>query len=99
MRLNVSEWGLNLIQFISNLYVGVFLQIAGIVSISCMLEKDCNGNPISTVPPCYAFQMIFPLYYYIIIILLLYYYYYYDFPPRLIQSRSRNVCDKKKKAL
>ena len=21
--------------------------------------KDCNGNPISTFPPCYAFQMIF----------------------------------------
>ena len=20
--------------------------------------KDCNGNPISTLPPCYAFQMI-----------------------------------------
>ena len=24
-----------------------------------MLEKDRNGNPISTFPPCYAFQMIF----------------------------------------
>ena len=24
-----------------------------------MLEKDCNGNPISTFPPYYAFQMIF----------------------------------------
>ena len=24
-----------------------------------MLEKDCNGNPIATFPPCYAFQMIF----------------------------------------
>ena len=24
-----------------------------------MLEKDCNGNPISTFPPCYAFPMIF----------------------------------------
>ena len=24
-----------------------------------MLEKDCNGNPISTFPPGYAFQMIF----------------------------------------
>ena len=24
-----------------------------------MLEKDCNDNPISTFPPCYAFQMIF----------------------------------------
>ena len=33
--------------------------IAGLVSIHCMLEKDCNGNPISTFPPCYAFQMIF----------------------------------------
>ena len=29
------------------------------MSISCMLEQDCNGNPISTFPPCYAFQMIF----------------------------------------
>ena len=24
-----------------------------------MLDRDCNGNPISTFPPCYAFQMIF----------------------------------------
>ena len=24
-----------------------------------MLGKDCNGNPISTFPPSYAFQMIF----------------------------------------
>ena len=24
-----------------------------------MLENDCNGKPISTLPPCYAFQMIF----------------------------------------
>ena len=24
-----------------------------------MLEKDCNGNPMSTFPPCYAFQMNF----------------------------------------
>ena len=24
-----------------------------------MLEKDCNGKPISTFPPFYAFQMIF----------------------------------------
>ena len=24
-----------------------------------MLEKDRNGNPILTFPPCYAFQMIF----------------------------------------
>ena len=24
-----------------------------------MLEKDSNGNPISTFPPCCAFQMIF----------------------------------------
>ena len=23
-----------------------------------MLEKDCNDNPISTFPPCYAFQII-----------------------------------------
>ena len=38
---------------------GVVLYIAGLVSIPCMLEKYCNGNPISTFPPCYAFQMIF----------------------------------------
>ena len=24
-----------------------------------MLEKDWNGSPISTFPPCYAFQMTF----------------------------------------
>ena len=24
-----------------------------------MLEKDSNGNPIFTFPPCYVFQMIF----------------------------------------
>ena len=59
MPLNLSELGLNIIQFISNLYGGVFLQIAGLVSIPGMLEIDCNGNPISTFPPCYAFQMIF----------------------------------------
>ena len=29
--------------------------------VPCMLEKDCNGNPIFTVPPCYAFQMNCPL--------------------------------------
>ena len=23
-----------------------------------MLENDCNGNPNSSFPPCYAFQMI-----------------------------------------
>ena len=39
MPLNVSELGLNIIQFISNLYVGVFLQIASLMSIPCMLEK------------------------------------------------------------
>ena len=61
MPLNISELGLNIIQFISNLYVGVFLYIGGLVSIPCMLEKDCNGNPISNFPPCYAFQMNWPL--------------------------------------
>ena len=40
MPLNMSELGLNIIQFISNLYVGVFLWIAGLVSIPCMLEKE-----------------------------------------------------------
>ena len=54
MPLSVSELGLNIIQLISNLY-------AGLVSNPSMLEKDCNGNPISTFPPCYAFQMIWPL--------------------------------------
>ena len=58
MPLNLSELGLNF-RPISNLYGVVFLQIACLVSIPCMLEKDCNGNPISTFPPCYAFQMIF----------------------------------------
>ena len=29
--------------------------------IPCMLKKDCNGISISTFPPCYAFQMIWPL--------------------------------------
>ena len=43
-----------------------------------MLEKDCNGNPISTFPPCYAFQMIFTA-----------------LAPRLIQSISRNVRNRK----
>ena len=61
MPLNVSELGLNIIRLISNIYVGVFLQIGGLVSIPCMLEKDCNGNPISNFPPCYAFQMNLPL--------------------------------------
>ena len=54
MPLKVSELGLNIIQFISNLYVGVF---GGLVSIPCMLEKDCNG----TFPPCYAIKMNWPL--------------------------------------
>ena len=61
MPLSVSELGLNIIQFISNLYVGVFLYITGLVSNLCMLEKDFNGNPVSTFPPCNAFQMIWPL--------------------------------------
>ena len=55
MPVNMSELGLNIIQLISNLYVGVFLYIAGLVSIPGMLEKDCNGTSISTFPPCYAF--------------------------------------------
>ena len=54
MPLNVSELGLNF-RSISNLYWVVFLQIACIVSIPWMLEKNCSGNPISTFPPCYAF--------------------------------------------
>ena len=48
MPLRVSELGLNIIQFISNIYVGV---LSGLMSNLCMLEKDCNGNPISTFPP------------------------------------------------
>ena len=59
MPLNVSELGLNIILFISNLYGGVVLHIACLVSYPCMLEKNCNGNLIFTFPPCYAFQMIF----------------------------------------
>ena len=31
------------------------------MSIPCLLEKDCNSDPISTFPPCYAFQMNWPL--------------------------------------
>ena len=58
MPLNVSKLGLNF-RPISNLYGVVFLYIACLVSIPCMLEKDCDGNPISTFPPCYAFQMVF----------------------------------------
>ena len=27
------------------------------MSVPCMLEIDRNSNPISTFPPCYAFQM------------------------------------------
>ena len=61
MPISVSELGLKIIQFISNLYVGVFLYKGGLVSIPCMLEKDCNGHPISTFPACYAFQMNWPL--------------------------------------
>ena len=58
MPQSMSELGLNIIQFISNLYVGVFLQIAGLVSNPFMLEKDYNGTPISTFPTCYVFEMI-----------------------------------------
>ena len=29
------------------------------MSNPCLLAKDCNGNPVSTLPPCYAFQVIF----------------------------------------
>ena len=70
MPLSVSELGLNIIQFISNLYVGVFLLIGGLVYKLYTLytvhpmyagKKDCNVNPISTFPPCYAFQMNWPL--------------------------------------
>ena len=61
MPLNVSELGLNIIQLISNLYVGLYLYIGGLMAIMCMLEKDCNGNPICTFPPCYAFQINWPL--------------------------------------
>ena len=44
MPLNVSEFGLNMIRFISNLYGGVFLY-----SYQHMYAgKRCNGNPNST---------------------------------------------------
>ena len=41
------------------LYGGFFPWRAGPVLSKCMLDRDCNGNPISTFPPCYAFRMIF----------------------------------------
>ena len=45
MPLNVCELGLNLIQFILNVYVCVFLSIAGLVSIPSMLEKIVMVSP------------------------------------------------------
>ena len=52
--------------------------LACLVSIHCMLDKDCNSNPISSFQPCYACQMIFTA-----------------LAPRLIQSISRNVRNRK----
>ena len=59
MPLTMSKWRLYTILFISILYRGVFLKIFSVVSIPFMLKNDCNVNPISTFPPCYAFQIIF----------------------------------------
>ena len=40
MPLNVSEFGLNIIRFISNLFGEIFFQRAGPVISTCVLEKD-----------------------------------------------------------
>ena len=56
MPLNMSEFCLNIIHFISNLYVGVSLYIVGLVSIPCMLENDCNDNPICFETSVYSEQ-------------------------------------------
>ena len=45
MPLNVSELGLNMIRFLSNLYGVVFLYRPGPVISMCMLEKDVMVNP------------------------------------------------------
>ena len=45
MPLNVSELGLNMIRFISNLYGGVFLHRPGPVISTCMLEIDVMVTP------------------------------------------------------
>ena len=50
MPLNVSKLGLNIIQLISNIYVGVFLQRAGLDVTTCMLEKQVMVNP--SLPRC-----------------------------------------------
>ena len=45
MPLNLSELGLNMIRFISNLYVGVFLYRPDTVFSTCMLENDVMVTP------------------------------------------------------
>ena len=45
MPLNVSEWGLNMIRFISNFYGGLFLYRPGPVISTCMLEKNVLVTP------------------------------------------------------
>ena len=45
MPLNVSELGLNMIWFISNLYGGAFLYRPGPVISTCMLKKDVMVTP------------------------------------------------------
>ena len=45
----VSELGLNIIQFISNLYGGVLLQIAGLVSILCLSDSLIKPSLTSLV--------------------------------------------------
>ena len=58
MPLNVSEFGLSIRRQPHKL-LGCLL----IDSWSCVhllyAGKNCNGNPISTFPPSYVFQMIF----------------------------------------
>ena len=33
----------------------------GSLDFNVCWKKDCNDDPISIFPPCYAFQMIWPL--------------------------------------
>ena len=54
----MSEWGLNIILFISIVYYVVFLERAGLVLNICMVNICCNGNPISTFPPYYCFHTL-----------------------------------------
>ena len=45
MPLNMSELGLNMIKFTSNLYWGVFLYRPGPVISTCIMENDVMVTP------------------------------------------------------